>query len=779
MASSERDVAAAPASGASLRSVALGVIVAVIAAAAAPVVVVLGFLPALAGAAGTSGPPSGTAAQAVVAGVTEALQDIGDAASNGATDAALRQQLAAGGGASPLPAASTVLDSTATAAGPGVVRLALVDAAGTPRLTWEGGVVRPGGSSKPPLTAKPGGAGTNGSTLAVSKPFAGPDGDHEIALAAPVAASGATKAGSLVAWVSLDALLRAALARAGSAAGGTVGAAQLTDSSGILLGDSRPGSGTDALAALPAASLLTLALPASGPFPAWQLRVSGAAPGVQHELAPAAFWSLVILLGALFLAALWGLIQVLRPAHELAASRAELQRLYHEAMAHAYVDVMTGLGNQRAFQEEFDRQLELARRERFPVSLLVVDLDDFKRVNDSEGHAAGDALLARFARILEGCIRRSDQAFRMGGDEFAVVMPGTDLEGADILARRILGAALEPDHTASPHSGISFSGGISAAPNFGQTRVELFTQADAALYWSKRHGRTTVTAYDPRLHHAAVGAGSSAFELAAAVATVVEQRTLRAVFQPIVELATGRVIGYEGLVRPTGAPFVDPGSLFAAAEAGGRTVELDRACLETVAQAAAVISPDQYVAINLSPRTLEAPEFNALALCRQLARLGLPAQRIVLELTEREAVEDLPRLRRNLEACRALGVRVAADDVGAGNSGLRLLSLVPFDVVKIDLSLVQDAATHQTSAEVLETLRELAQRRGATVIAEGLETTQQLRTVIAAGIDAAQGYLLGRPGDAVDMAWLDLKALIAADRSRRSVSLLGPDASAA
>ena len=151
-----------------------------------------------------------------------------------------------------------------------------------------------------------------------------------------------------------------------------------------------------------------------------------------------------------------------------------------------------------------------------------------------------------------------------------------------------------------------------------------------------------------------------------------------------------------------------------------------------MAAAAASIPADRYVAINLSPRTLEAPEFNALALCRRLARLGLPSQRIVLELTEREEIEDLARLRRGLEACRSLGVRVAADDVGAGNAGLRLLSLVPFDVVKIDLSLVQDAVTHETSAEILATLRDLATRRGAVVVAEGLETQQQLKLVLAA-----------------------------------------------
>ena len=290
-------------------------------------------------------------------------------------------------------------------------------------------------------------------------------------------------------------------------------------------------------------------------------------------------------------------------------------------------------------------------------------------------------------------------------------------------------------------------------------------QADAALYWSKRHGRTSISVFDPQRHD--LGAPAASVDEATALQTVLDQRLLRAVFQPIVALETGRIIGYEGLIRPTRGTFSDPGAMFHAAEACGRTIELDRVCLETVAMAAASIPADRWVSLNLSPRTLEAPEFNALALCRQLARLGLPSQRIVLELTEREAVEDLERLRHNLEGLRALGVRVAADDVGAGNAGLRLLSLVPFDVVKIDLSLVQDAATRQTSAEILETLQELASRRGAMVIAEGLETAHQLKVVRAAHIEAAQGYLLGRPAEAVEAVDVDLDDLAVGDSVRR------------
>ena len=139
----------------------------------------------------------------------------------------------------------------------------------------------------------------------------------------------------------------------------------------------------------------------------------------------------------------------------------------------------------------------------------------------------------------------------------------------------------------------------------------------------------------------------------------------------------------------------------------------------------------------------------------------------MLELTERETIEDVDRLRQGLEACRALGVRIAADDVGAGNAGLRLLSLVTFDVVKIDLSLVQDALTNEPSAEILGALRDMASRRGAVVVAEGVETSAQLRLVKSVGIDAAQGYLLGRPGEALTVDSIDIQTLLETNRSAR------------
>jgi len=243
------------------------------------------------------------------------------------------------------------------------------------------------------------------------------------------------------------------------------------------------------------------------------------------------------------------------------------------------------------------------------------------------------------------------------------------------------------------------------------------------------------------------------FQDSPAIARVVTDRLVRPVYQPIVDLATGEVIGFEGLSRPTAeSGFADPGSMFTAAEAVGRTVELDLACLHAVVAGARQMPVEQMLTVNISPRTVEAPHFSADALMALLARYSIAPERVVVELTEREKVEDVNRLQVNLGALQRFGLRIAADDVGAGNAGLRLLSQMRFDIVKIDLSLVQDGTERDTSRAVLRSLRELAGRWHASVIAEGIETVSQLRMVRELGIGAGQGYLLARPMTA-PMVW--------------------------
>ena len=448
------------------------------------------------------------------------------------------------------------------------------------------------------------------------------------------------------------------------------------------------------------------------------------------------------------------------PFDDLATSQSQLEQLYREAREDSLHDGLTGLGNHRSFQEELDRQLELQRRHKIPVALLLIDLDGLKVVNDGEGHPAGDRLLLGMANSIRDALRYGDRAFRIGGDEFAVILPHTTAPEALQAANRLRHFCLRPQ---AGERAIHFSGGISSVPLMAADRTELVRQADAALYRCKRSGRGTVAVFEADRDQVPDEAENHG--LAQGIAAVLRTRDLQPVYQPIVDLRDGTILGFEGLIRPgRSTPFKNPSQLFAAAAVADRIVELDLACFEAVAAGSRDIDPSQVITLNLSPRTLEAHDFGARWLLEILARHQLSTGRVIVELTEREAVNDLERLRHNVAGLQRAGVRIAADDVGAGNSGLRLLSQIRFDIVKIDLSLVQEGVQHDTSREVLRSISELAARQGALVIAEGLETAEQLRVLRDLGIGAGQGYLLGRPGPTVCLPRVDVEALVAGYR---------------
>lgn len=452
------------------------------------------------------------------------------------------------------------------------------------------------------------------------------------------------------------------------------------------------------------------------------------------------------------------------------AERLRLMDLYGRARHESLMDVLTGLGNHRAFQEELARQLEYARRHHTPLALLLVDVDELKGVNDASGHVSGDQLLAAVGKVATAAMRRSDRAFRVGGDEFAIVLPGSNVNEGLAIARRILAGALSGGDPGAPIAPFSLSIGVSAIPTPSAEGHQLYRHADAALYWCKRHGRTSAVVYDPGRHGRTTD-DRSVEDLAAGVSSVVARGQLTAMYQPIVSLETGRPIGFEGLVRPTeGSAFADASSLFAAAEIADRSVELDLACLKIIAAGIRPEEPGAYLSVNVSPRTLESEEFRPSELTAIFKRRGIQPDQIVLEMTERETVDDLDTLRRNVEACRRAGMRIAADDVGAGNAGLRLLSEIQFDILKVDLSLVQGGIVHDPSYAVLGALQELAGRWNAKIVAEGVETPEQLAVIRHLGIAAAQGYLLGRPGPVPVHQVVDLEALT-------SMSTLHPERS--
>ena len=780
-----------PSVGDALRLVRLRVALAMAAMAILPIALVGVVLPAL------SGPSREAEARisASSAGVSSALAaELGRARSAlliVAADPGLRSFVAGTG----KPSADTVagLTSIAGILGPLVPSATVEDAKGTQRLRIDGG--RP---AAPQVGAHP----DDPILLAVralppdgvyrSEPYLGPNGSQRVTLAVPIAAPGAPATAPPAGAVRFELSLRQLLATSQAGAIDSQGYALIVDArSGSVIVDTRESATGAPSPAAPSSDLGNL-LPQVGSLISGAVSRAGRAwatlfgNGWGVGLAPIsvavpgfADWTVVVvepspangvplgllaaafaLIAATALLAIWMARQILHPAEELERSRGELQRLYEVARRDALIDALTGLGNHRAFQEAFGRELEQARRHRYPVALMLFDLDDFKRVNDNLGHAAGDAVLAAFGASIGSCIRRGDAAFRIGGDEFAVVMPHTDAPGAEVVARRLLTVALEPSAgTSASRAPTSFSAGIAAAPDHGAVPGELSARADAALYWGKRHGRTMIEIYDPSRHRAQLP--SSVADADAAIVAVASGRLLRPVFQPIVSLLDGRIVGFEGLVRPLPeSGFADASALFAAAEATGRSMELDWACLDVVAAAAARIDGDSFISLNISPRSLEAPDFSAGAIRATLARYGLAPARVVLEVTERETIEALDRLQTNLAACRTAGFRIAADDVGAGNAGLRLLSTVRFDIVKVDLSLVHEGALRDPALSVLRSLVEMAGQWGALVVAEGIETGSQLRVMRALHVSAAQGYLLGRPSDNLETgAPIDLDTL--------------------
>jgi diguanylate cyclase (GGDEF)-like protein len=545
---------------------------------------------------------------------------------------------------------------------------------------------------------------------------------------------------------------------AGDQGGTRPGPAQL----GSMLGDLLAGSGGAADRLLADGWATSVAPIGDATGTGWSVVVLRPATAPTFPLA--LLVALLAMSAAGVIVAAWMSRQVLVPSGRpavVAPTRPAVVTPQQELQRDALRDPLTGLGNHRAFQEELERQLEWYERHSVPFALMLLDVDDLGALNERDGHAAGDEALRAIGARIRQVARYADRGFRITDDEFALLMPHTDVAGARNLGARLLARSLRGDD-GSPAT--SFSAGISACPELATARQPILAQARAALAWCKGHGRGTLDVFstdrDVAPGHDARAPRPEAASLGAQVAAVARERSLRAVFQPIVDLISGKVMGFEGLVRPLeGTPFANPGALFSAAEASGRIVELDAACFEVVATAASAISPERLISFNLSPRTVEAPDFSADAVVGTLERHGISPARVVIELTEREAVGDLARLQRNLAELQRTGVRVAADDVGAGNAGLRLLSQFRFDIVKIDLSLVQDGVAHDTSRAVLRSLRDLAGRWGAFVIAEGIETPEQLRVVREMGLAAGQGYLLGRPGTALELPPLDLAGL--------------------
>ncbi|HET7738684.1 MAG TPA: bifunctional diguanylate cyclase/phosphodiesterase [Tepidiformaceae bacterium] len=410
----------------------------------------------------------------------------------------------------------------------------------------------------------------------------------------------------------------------------------------------------------------------------------------------------------------------------------------------AQTDALTGLGNQRAFEEALERAARVAAVDMYPLALAIVDVDEFKYVNDTFGHDRGDEALRGLGEILRDSSRSEDLAFRIGGDEFAVIMPRTALKPATRMVDRIR------DLIADRLQGVTVSIGVSALDP-GETDVRLLReQADSALYDAKARGRNMVLLFDQE--HSRIPVFQSA--KVDACRALLLRPMLDVVFQPIWALGDGRLLAVEALIRPPAESRLAPLEAFQVAERLGRTHELDDICQRSILARVHDLPEGVDLFVNISPHTLEHSGFSARALAAKVGKAGLAPGRVILEMTERSDV-PIDRLVPVVEELRALGFQFALDDVGAGTQGFDVLRRLPVDYVKIARVVVAGASRDRAGRAALMAIIAFATEAGARVVAEGVDQDQMLDLIrgLAATeterpalvVHAVQGYLLGRP----------------------------------
>lgn len=409
-------------------------------------------------------------------------------------------------------------------------------------------------------------------------------------------------------------------------------------------------------------------------------------------------------------------------------------------------DPLTGLPNRTYFQDFLIHALARAQRDSVQVSLLFIDLDRFKHINDSQGHEVGDQVLRIVANRLEEQLRTDDFVARLGGDEFAVILNHPPASrAASRVARKLIQALAESFRLGQRRYAIGASIGISVYPGDGLDANTLLRQADLAMYQAKQR-RSGFEYFSDDLNLAA----QQQMTLEIGLRKALERDELALMYQPKVDLASGRVVGLEALVRwlTRSGAIIGPDQFIPVAEETGLIVPIGRwvvraACSQWIAWRDAGLDPPP-VAVNLSPR-----QFSDVRLIEDidaiLAETCMDAAHLHLEVTESAAMENPDRTFGMLDALRQRGLHVYIDDFGTGHSNLAQLKRLPIDALKIDKSFVSDVLTHSDDAEITTAIIRLAHALNLRVVAEGVETQEQVAFLRAHGCDEIQGYLVSRP----------------------------------
>ncbi|MEF7613083.1 EAL domain-containing protein [Aquincola sp. MAHUQ-54] len=442
------------------------------------------------------------------------------------------------------------------------------------------------------------------------------------------------------------------------------------------------------------------------------------------------------------------------------------RRIAEDKIRHlANFDALTGLPNRRQLIWRTERALEHARRLNHQAALLLIDLDRFKIINDTLGHAAGDELLMEVARRLRACVRHSDQVMegaleavgsrshrtleavgRLGGDEFVALLPEVaDERDAERVAARVLDAMREPIFVAGQECFVTASVGIALFPRDGAAVADLLRNSDVAMYAVKSQGRNAASVYSPQL----AGRGREKLELESALHKAIERDELVLHYQPKVDVRAARMVGAEALMRwQRGGTLVPPGEFIPLAEETGLIIPLSEWAIREAARQAKAWAVSfgfaDSIAVNLPNRLFERSDL-VEHIHQSVGTYGVPHRSIQLEITETGLMKDLQNVIPALHRLNEIGVEISIDDFGTGYSSLAYLTTLPISELKIDRSFVRDLGITPQSSAVVTAIIALARSLGLRVIAEGVENLRQMEVLHRLGCGVMQGFLFSRP----------------------------------